>query len=155
MKGDYPSEKRVYGSIVAWTLALAALVAVVVAATWGWRYVTAPAKGRIEAREQINSGGTRIAAYNHFFDMCAAVQTVEQTLLAEYQERKTADTAKDRERINTNITGLQAERARSINEYNADARKSYTIGQFRSSSLPYQLNASPFTATSEVTSCDV
>lgn len=122
-----------------WLAAIIVTVAVLAIGGLGWRYVIAGPKGQVEAREQILSGANRIQAYNHFFDLCAAVQTYEASIAAQRAELQTAAAA-DRERLNTNITALTAQRARAINQYNADARKDYTIGQFRDLSLPFQLD---------------
>jgi hypothetical protein len=45
----------------------------------------------------------------------------------------------DKQRVQTNITGQLTARSRGVAQYNADARKDYTIGQFRASDLPYEL----------------
>lgn len=67
-----PSTQRgAFGNLVLWVLGILALIGLVVGITAGVRWVTAPAKGKLQAREQINSGSFRIAAYNHFFDLCA------------------------------------------------------------------------------------
>lgn len=126
-----------------WLLAILLTVAVLAVGGLGWRYVIAGPKGAVEAREQILSGATRIAAYNHFFDLCAAVQSYEGALAASMMELETA-APNDQARIRTNITGLTAQRTRAIAQYNADARKDYTIGQFRSLALPFQLSAAPY-----------
>lgn len=119
---------------------------------YGWRWATAGPVGQLEAREEILSGATRITAYNHFFDLCASVQANEAALAASIDELSATTRPEDQERIRTNITGLTAQRARAIAQYNADARKSYTIGQFRSLSLPYELPPSTF-KKGELTSC--
>lgn len=134
-----------------WVLLLGTIVVILIGAIFfGIRWATAPAKGKLEAREQINSGATRIAAYNHFFDVCASVQSLEASLLAQ-EEALAGSKGEDRERIKANIAGIKAARADAVNQYNQDARKDYTIGQFKSSKLPYQL---PTTfERGETTSC--
>lgn len=107
---------------------------------FAFRWFTAGPRGELQAREQILSGDFRIQAYDHFFDLCASAQTIEQTLDASRAEQKVASAA-DQERLRINITGQEAALARAVNQYNADARKSYTAGQFRSSDLPYQLSS--------------
>jgi hypothetical protein len=125
---------RVFLGVVAFLLTLAALWALI----FGIRWITAEPKGALDAREQILSGSSRIQAYDHFFNLCASVQTAEQNLMAAYEELATAP-ADDKNRLRTNITGLLATRNGAVNQYNADAAKSYTIGQFRASNLPYTL----------------
>jgi len=133
------TQKGVFGNIVLWVIGLFALGVVVTLMAWGFGWVFAPAKGKLEARQQINSGSFRIASYDHFFDLCAAVQSDEARLAAQKVELRTA-TGDDRQRIEANIAGITADRADAVNQYNADAAKSYTEGQFRSSHLPYQLD---------------
>lgn len=70
--------------------------------------------------------------------MCAAVQSDEARLAAQRVELKSA-TGDDKSRVEANIAGITADRADAINQYNADAQKSYTIGQFRASGLPFTL----------------
>lgn len=128
------------------TLAMVGIVLAVLllwVGVYAFRWVTAEPRGKLQAREAIQSGDFRIAAYNHFYDLCASVQAVEATLDASMTELETAP-ADDKQRIRTNITGLIGQRARSIAEYNVDARKSYTAGQFRATDLPYQLDSAAF-----------
>lgn len=131
-----------------WVAAFAVVVViafwmVIASAVWGLSVATAGVYGRGEARKQIQSASFRITAYDHFFNLCAAVQTDEVQLDALGRELATAGDA-DRGRINANISGVTAARAGSINQYNADARKDYTEGQFRDSDLPYQLPSAAF-----------
>lgn len=134
------TQKGVFGNATAWVLATLALIGVVVSIIGVVRWVSAPTRGKLQAREQINSGAFRIAAYNHFFDLCAAVQSDEARLEAQYVSLSTA-TGEDVARIQANIAGITSDRADAVNEYNADASKDYTVGQFKSSKLPYQLDA--------------
>lgn len=139
-EGYTPKNQRgFFGNITLWIIGVLILIGLVGGVTFGVRWLTAPAKGKLQAREQINSGAFRIAAYNHFFDVCIAVQTDETRLAAQKAELKTAP-KDDVARIQANIAGIISDRAEAINEYNADARKSYTIGQFKSRQLPYQLD---------------
>jgi hypothetical protein len=118
-------------------------------AAFGIQWGTAPARGKLQAREQINSGDNRIQAYNHFFDLCASVQTLDQALNQSYDNLKTV-TGDDKVRIETNITAQLNSRNDAANTYNADSHKGYTVGQFKASSLPYSL---PPYQKGEVTSC--
>lgn len=137
---DYPSQPKMFGMGAAWWFAILALLAVTSAAVFGIRWLTAPARGKLQAREQIQSGDSRIQAYDHFFNLCASVQSIEGKLDAQYNERAAAS-GDDLRRINTNITGLTGARFDAVTQYNADAHKDYTIGQFRSSQLPFELPA--------------
>ena len=126
---------RVFGYIMLVLL----LIATASAGGWAIRYYTAAPKGIITAQEQIQSAPSRIGAYNYFFDLCSAIQANEVQLDALYAEREVVTTDRNRSRVNASITGVTAERGRGIARYNTDARKDYTIGQFRDSNLPYQL----------------
>ena len=57
----------------------------------------------------------------------------------------------DYNRTLANIAANQSVRAEGINQYNADASKSYTEGQFKSSRLPYQLPAGPYEKGESIT----
>ncbi|WP_433475260.1 hypothetical protein ACQPZP_42475 [Spirillospora sp. CA-142024] len=112
---------------------------------FGWGFfaqVTAPWRGAAEKREQVEGSGTyRIAAYDHFFDLCAQVQSDEASI-RNLRRELTSEPKPGDERamqINASITALENNRAENINQYNADAAKKYTEGQFRSSGLPYRL----------------
>lgn len=132
------SRRRMVAEAWFWLVVAIGTVLAILLLIFGIRWVTAGPKGALQAREQIQSGASRITAYNHFFDMCAAVQATEGVLAASYAELEGA-TGEDRDRVRTNITGLLAQRSRTVAQYNADARKGYTIGQFRASDLPYEL----------------
>lgn len=142
------SRRRLFGEFWFWILMILAAIFVLTLLGLGWRYILADPKGRVEAQEQIKSGAGRIAAYNHFFDLCAAVQSDEASIKSLKEELTTKPPESRLVQINASLTALRSARAEKINQYNADARKDYTIGQFKSSGLPYTL-----VLTQEVTSC--
>jgi hypothetical protein len=143
------TRRGIVGEAWFWIAMVILAIVLVAGLVFGIRWITAPAKGKLSAREQINSGNYRIAAYDHFFNLCASIQTNEQALAASYSELSTAN-GDDKGRIGTNITGQLIARNEAANQYNADARKGYTLGQFRSSQLPYQI---PLYQKGQVTSC--
>lgn len=118
---------------------------------------TAPWRGETEKKERVEgSGNYRIAAYDHFFDLCSSVQTKEASIENLRAELK-ADPPPSEQRktvIQASMSALMNSRAEAINEYNADARKEYTRGQFRDSDLPFQLRMKELntTCTSDSTS---
>lgn len=144
------SRRRLVGETWFWILMVVVAVVVFTLLGLGWRYVLADPKGKVQAQEQIKSGANRIAAYNHFFDLCAAVQSDEAAITSLKEELTTNPPESRITQINASLTALRSARAEKINQYNADARKDYTSGQFRSSGLPYRL-----VLTQEVTSCEV
>jgi hypothetical protein len=141
MSGYYDDEPSA-GKLAAWLIGgvvLIVLIGIVFAVgAWGFNWFAAPYQGKLQARQQINSGDFRIQAYNQFFDQCAQIQTDEEALQASYTELKTAS-KDDKTRIHINITGQLIARNEAANQYNADSRKSYTVGQFKSANLPYQI----------------
>lgn len=142
------TQKGAYGNGVLWIVGIIVIILAIAAGAFAIRWATAPAKGKLSAREQINSGSFRIAAYDKFFNDCASIQGLEGQLEAQKNQLAKA-TGDDLERIEANVAGIEGARAQAIAAYNADARKSYTSGQFRSSTLPYQLD------TKENTECVV
>lgn len=125
--------------LVAGILGVILFVGVGVGGGWAWRYYTASIEGKVAAQQQIQSAPHRIIAYNHFFDLCAGVRADEVSLVAQTELLETITDAVQRSRVQTNIIGLIGHRAGLIEEYNVNARKDYTQGQFRDSDLPYQL----------------
>lgn len=126
-------------------LVLVGVVLLVLSTMWVFGFgffsrATADFRGETEAIEQTRADGDfRISAYNRFFDLCSAVQADEDRIAAQRQELELASESRA-EQIRANITALQGSRAEKIRTYNADASKDFTVGQFRDSNLPYQLN---------------
>lgn len=108
--------------------------------SWGWRYMTAEIRGRVGAEEQIESAPSRIANYEHFFDLCASVQRKESKIAAQRRALEGTTSEEDRQRIRQNIAALEGARAGDIHRYNADASKQYTRARFLDSDLPYRLD---------------
>jgi hypothetical protein len=125
-------------------LGIAAIIGgliLLIPACYAVKYYTADVRGKVAANEQIKANpGFRITAYNHFFDQCAAVQTLEAAIAASEAELARTTAERERGRILANITGQIALRANAVNQYNADSTKSYTVGQFKASNLPYTLS---------------
>lgn len=134
-------------------LAVAGLVLLLLlAAMWAFGFGlfskgTAEVRGQTGVRERTQANGAyRIAAYEHFYDLCASVQADEQTMAALREEAATATPAR-KAQIAATVTAVRANRAQSITQYNADARKTTTAANFKASDLPYQLDP----ATQETT----
>lgn len=116
--------------------------------SFGWfSQSTADFRGRVGVAEKTKANANfRIASYDHFYDLCASVQSKESTIQALKAEAP-SDAARASQ-VQGAITANLIQRNASINQYNADARKAGTSGQFRASDLPYQLDPN-----SEVTTC--
>lgn len=130
-------------------LALGVILAMVAAGgIMAWKYFTAEVRGVSQAERQIESADSRINNYDHFYDLCAFVQTQETSLIAQRSQLEDAESEKSRDRIRSNIAGLEAQRARAVNQYNADASKAYTKARFLGKDLPKKLDLDK-----EFTSC--
>lgn len=102
---------------------------------------TADFRGETEAIEETQANGDyRIASYNHFYDLCASVKSLENKIDNMKSELEKTDKDQRELVLNASITASKNKRAELINTYNADARKDFTVGQFRASDLPYQLD---------------
>lgn len=124
----------------------------IVAISFGIRVATAGLVGRGQAHIAIQSGSNRIAQYNKFFNICASVQSLEDRIDQQTEALKQTSNPTDQQRIRDNLAGIRGLRSEAINQYNADASKDYTDGQFRSSKLPYQLPTASYPESGK-TSC--
>jgi hypothetical protein len=114
---------------------------VLIVVPFAFRWLTAEPRGALDARERTKaSGAFRIAAYDHFFDLCAAVQADEARIEALKQEYASNPTPQRQTQIEASLTAVRSSRAEKISRYNTDAAKGYTIGQFRSAKLPPRLS---------------
>lgn len=137
-------------------LALVGFIAVMIlmtAFTFGagqWIRETAGWSGKTKQIQATRGNAQyRIAAYDAFYDSCAAIQDQEVTIAAQMTEYLDSETTSKRKaQIRANISALTANRNELINHYNTDARKEATRGQFRASDLPYQIDR-----TQEATTC--
>ncbi len=140
-------------AVIGGVLAAAMAVVVISVGAFALDWFTTPVRGKLDARHQIYSGSSIIQAYDHFFNLCAAVQTDEARLDAQFDQLQATTDPDDKSRILTNIAGISSDRADAINTYNADAEKDYTIGQFRSAKLPFQIADNPYTKKGAHTTC--
>lgn len=140
-------------AFVAAALILVTLMGLAAMWLFGWGFFqreTAGFRGETRVVEQVSAdAGYRIAAYESFFDLCAAVQTKEAELAAAKSELDLHEQDSWRHgQLLANITAITSARAELINQYNADAAKADTAANFRSSDLPHQLDLE-----TETTSC--
>ncbi len=135
-------KKTILGAITS-LLLVAALFLV---AVYGFGFLqreTADFRGETGQIEQTKANSDyRIASYDHFYDSCASIQSIESKISNMEDELDEIDDSQREIVLNTSITASKNKRAELINSYNADARKEATQGQFRSSDLPYQINES-------------
>lgn len=131
-------------AIVAGVLAIAVFLVVGLVGVYGYGWFTdhtANRQGETQKKHLIEGNGQyRIAAYDHFYDLCATIQTDETQIK---QFKHVLATTNDPVTKDTNEANLNAsviKRSSDINDYNADARKSATEGQFRASDLPFRID---------------
>lgn len=100
----------------------------------------APVEGETERIEAVNSVEFRMRAYNHFFDLCVSVQNAEQTIDNAFDTLEAV--RPDVRFYNTyvlNFNAAKQARTNGVNQYNADARKDWTEGNFLDEDLPWQI----------------
>lgn len=133
--------KRTLGLVLASLLTIAALFLI---AVYGFGFLqreTADFRGETDQIEQTKANSNyRIAAYDHFYDLCGSVQSIESKIGNMQDELEGADSAQRETVLNTSITASKNKRAELITSYNADARKEATQGQFKASDLPFELS---------------
>jgi|SRR5690554_2957043 len=124
------------GAILALTL--------LIAGGFAFRWVTADIRGEMDARETILADGDfRITAYNSFFNQCAAIQNHEgriASLELELNDTENPPSESRAETIRMSLTAIRSQRTAAINNYNGDAAREWTSGQFRDEGLPYQID---------------
>lgn len=128
------------------------LIAVLLVGTFafGWfSRETAEFRGSTAQTEQVQADPNfRIASYERFFNLCAAVQAKEAGIKEQEALLESASTPARREQLQTNLAALRTTRVQDIARYNADAAKTDTRGNFLASNLPYNLDPN-----AEATTC--
>lgn len=139
------------------TIAVLAIVTVVLAflvAVYVFGFLqrgTADFRGETKQKEDTQANSSyRMAAYDHFYDMCAGIQSIEGKIGNMEGELADVDEKQRESILNASIMAAKNKRVELVSSYNADARKEATEGQFRSSDLPYEINENE-----EVTACTV
>lgn len=115
-------------------------IAAITAISFGVRWFMAPAKGKLNMREQVYSADHRRQAYEHFYDLCASVKRKQTSLIAQQQRLKNAESRLERRRVRSNIAGLKAELRSAIEQYNVDVRKKETQAKFLGKDLPSNID---------------
>jgi len=115
------------------------VVILLIVGGWAYRYYTAPIRGRIDARERIESGEHRIYNYEYFYSLYGSIQAYETAIEEQEKAFEYAETTHDRSRIRQNIAGIKSQRRRAIEDYNARARMTESRGKFLADDLPYQI----------------
>lgn len=124
--------------------AIVIAVAIILATVYGGgllQRMTADFRGETGQIEQTQADADyRISAYDQFYDKCAGIQSLESKISNLSDELEETDDEQRKSVLNTSITASKNKRAELINDYNADARKEATRGQFKASDLPYEID---------------
>lgn len=138
-KADYHSRKigtRIFG----WSLTTVVAVFVTILLIGGLTWIWAPWKGALDQRKKtVGDGNYRIAAYDEFFNSCEAIAAKERIIDRYVTEVQTA-TGDQKVRLEAAIMAERNVRDELIADYNADAAKEGTRGQFRDSNLPFTID---------------
>jgi hypothetical protein len=135
--------KLIGGSIAAtvtvWLLVAGSLFGGVYFAAF-YSKTTAETRGTTKMRENTKANGDfRQAAYQEFFNLCASVQTKENSITNLKKELDNKPPSGRVWVIDQSITALENARAEAINTYNAKANE-FHRQQFLDSRLPYRLD---------------
>jgi hypothetical protein len=123
-------------------IAIGCLLGLVVLVVGGYaiQYYTADTRGKIAENEAVHADPNyRIAQYNHFYDLCASVQSFE--LQMDANDARAVDDSFPQSQKDAVQAALQNTRSTNITQYNADARKADTAANFKASDLPWQLDS--------------
>lgn len=122
-------------------LAAIVLICAIVGGVWGFRYLFAETGGKITAQEEIQSAEFRIFSYDHFFNLCAEIQSQQALYDSQYELLQLREQGTDTyDKQLTVLSVIKPHIASLIYQYNADADKEYTRGQFRASCLPERIS---------------
>lgn len=120
-------------------------VAVIAVAAFAIQWFTAEPRGALDQRERtVGNGQYRIANYDKFFNDCAAIQSKERQI--QNTEERPVDNGNGtaggftQAQKDSILLALNNSRDTLIAEYNQNAAKEGTSGQFRDSDLPYNIN---------------
>lgn len=153
MNEDYKDGFKISGAVIVFgTVALLIVLLFSAMAVFGFGLFsqkTANFRGETSKRNQVEANGAfRVQAYDKFFDLCTSIQGDEARARSLEEELKTKPPADRVTQINASLAAIRSNRETSIRQYNNDAHKSYTVGQFRSTDLPYSIDP-----TEENTEC--
>jgi len=128
-----------------WVILGMVLVVVLIPAIWAIRYYTAPLRGVVKVQEAVQASAEfRIFSYEHFYDLIAAINAEEAQYDSQWELLQTTEEeAESYSRIQRNLAAIKASIERFKRQYNADAAKEQTRGQFKDSELPFQIKVEP------------
>ncbi|MEV4116168.1 hypothetical protein [Nonomuraea sp. NPDC049695] len=137
-----------------WLARIAIAVVLIALLAWALAWVTQPLRTSSGIRERIGNPDHALFQYEHFHDLCAGVIALDQKIalkrdeIADYDQRYPQGDQNDRyqaapkrDRLQTEMTGLQQQRADQVSKYNADSVK-FNRALFKDRNLPERLNES-------------
>lgn len=128
---------------MSWALAVVLVTGMIVgitAAGWGISWVTAPFRGAVGAREKIQADPNfRLDAYNSFYNQCASIQALEGDEDSQTTLLSSVTNENDKRILNANIAALEGTRSGAIARYNIESHKQWTVAQFKSRALVYEI----------------
>lgn len=129
--------------VLLWVAGVLAVLAMAVAVTFAvgaGKYLTAPFRGEVDARERtVASGAFRLATYEEFFSLCESVQNSEAQISSLELELETEPPQARVTVINSSLSAIRSTRAASINEYNSKAGQEHRQA-FQDNNLPERLD---------------
>lgn len=147
---DGPSKGKIIFWSVLGLVAIVGLVMLIWGFSTGFQYFTADVRGEVEKTElTAGSGEFRIFSYDYFFNKCAAIQNAEVEYDAQYGLLQSMEPGTDRDSRTRydrqrRVVAVQLANIEQLkNQYNVDAAKEETIGQFRDSDLPSRVSTQP------------
>lgn len=130
------------------------VIAIILVGVYGFGWFqkeTAGFRGEVAETERVEADPNfRIASYEEFYELCAAVQAKEAAIVQQEQMLAQTPDPTRQQQLQSNLAALASSRASLIAEYNSKAERSRTRGKFLGSELPDQLNAN-----AEGTQCSV
>ncbi|MEO3856115.1 hypothetical protein [Acrocarpospora sp. B8E8] len=135
-----------------WLLWIFAVVALLGILGYGIAWFTQPFRTAAAVREKVGTAENVLHQYEHFHDLCAGVAatddkiTIKQGQIDAYNKARPDGDESDKfqtapkiDRLNTELTALQNQRADAVAKYNADSAK-HNRALFKDASLPYRLD---------------
>lgn len=122
-----PHERKLIKKVVLWGLAIVVFLAII---SWP-----------LGLFQRTANPDRVVGSYEQFFNRCASVQSLEtqRDELEAQLEATDEDDESEVRRLRSALTGVKSQRARAINNYNADA-ENLTRQWFRSEKLPARLD---------------
>ncbi|MGA5598453.1 hypothetical protein ACPCSE_29885 [Streptomyces cellulosae] len=115
-------------------------LALLAAAVFGIKWVTADVRGAADAREKtVANGDFRIGTYEQFFELCSSVQSAEAAISNAERELATKPSQERAEKLQQAITAQRNVRADSIATYNSKAAQEHRQA-FLDAALPVRLD---------------